>query len=149
MTGLDAGDTEAPAGLGPIGSGMPEERAVALGKVLDLVCELDRCGALDAMNGLLQNAISVEQVLLEEAVQPGHLRLGRNAVTLGMMLESLDPADVEALTQGVGRAVHAARLELDRDGAVHPWRLVGLLREPEVNRGVRTLLAFLRGLGSL
>lgn len=95
------------------------DHAVAFGKRVDLLAELDRHGALDLADAFLRNADAVGQGLLDESVRLAHLRVDKRAMTLTLTLGSLDSEDVEAVTGALARAVHAATGELKRrDGPV-------------------------------
>ncbi len=125
--------------------------------------------ALDASADSLRNLLELIRLLDEK----GFLRLGTDVLRsedrmISVLTERVDPADVRALVRSVQRlgAVlgpvepEAARwlgrrlpnaLQGARQGEAEPplaaLDILKALSEPDVNRGVRMVLGFLRGIG--
>jgi uncharacterized protein YjgD (DUF1641 family) len=128
-----------------IGAELVESRE-ALRGFLELLRLLDERGWLRFSTDLLKEEEHVLSVLTER-VGPGEVRRTlRNVEVLVEAFRDVDPATLKALAAGVPRALDQAhRAQADRP--VGWLEVASALRDPDVNRGVRMVLGFLRGIG--
>jgi uncharacterized protein YjgD (DUF1641 family) len=120
--------------------------ADALRQLLELLRLLDERGFLRFSTDLLREEDRVVEVL-SERFRPGDLRRAvGNLEVLVRTFRDVDPATLGA----IARAVPSALVEAHRaesDPAMGLFEMVSTLRDPDVNRGVRMVLGFLRGVG--
>ena len=122
------------------------QSAEALRSLLEVIRGLDERGVLRFSADLLREEDRVVQVLTER-MEPGELRRTlRNVTVLVEAFRDVDPATLRALSAGVPKALDRARAAQD-EKPVGWFEVAGALRDPDVNRGVRMVLGFLRGIG--
>lgn len=142
---------EAPPGpapdeaTGPLGVELGGS-ADALRAFLELLRGLEEGGYLRFATDLLRSEDRVVKVLTERVDPEEVRRTVQGLRTLHATIGSLDPGLVarvsERLTPGLEEAFRA-----ERGPAVSFLDVVSALNDPEVNRGIRLLLGFLRGVG--
>jgi uncharacterized protein YjgD (DUF1641 family) len=118
----------------------------SLRDLLELIRLLDERGFLRFAADALREEDRVVEVV-SERFRPEELRrILRNLGVLYRTFQDLDPETLGTLARGVPAALEEAhRAESDRQVGI--LDVVSALREPEVNRGVRMVLGFLRGIG--
>ncbi len=120
--------------------------AEAIRQLLELVRLLDERGVLRFSSDLLREEDRVVAVLTDRLSARDVRRAVRNLEVLVKTFRDLDPGTLGALARGVPTALtEAHRAERDRPMGI--FEIVSTLRDPEVNRGVRMVLGFLRGIG--
>jgi uncharacterized protein YjgD (DUF1641 family) len=114
--------------------------------LLELVRLLDERGLLRFSTDLLREEDRVVKVVTER-FPPGEVRGAlRNLEVLVRTFADLDPATLDVLSRSVpGALKEAERAQADRTMGL--LEIMTTLRDPEVNRGVRMVLGFLRGIG--
>jgi uncharacterized protein YjgD (DUF1641 family) len=138
----DGGPDSLAAALGP----ELEESAASIRELLELIRLLDERGFLRFSTDLLREEDRVVEVL-SKRVHPGDLR--RAVANLEVLVRTFREIDPTALA-GLAQAVPSALVEAHRaesDAPMGLFEMLSVLREPEVNRGVRMVLGFLRGVG--
>ncbi len=120
--------------------------AESIRELLALVRLLEERGVLRFSSDLLRSQDRVIEVLTDR-IDPATLgRSLRNLEVLLHAFERLDPATLAALAGGVPAALEEAR-RAEADRPMGLLEIATTLRDPEVNRGVRMMLGFLRGIG--
>lgn len=115
-------------------------------ELLELIRLLDERGFLRFSTDLLRSEDEVVKVLAER-FPPGELRRAvRNLEVVVRTFRDLDPATIGSLARGLPSAFDEAR-RAESDAPIGLLDVLSSLRDPEVNRGVRMLLGFLRGFG--
>jgi uncharacterized protein YjgD (DUF1641 family) len=118
----------------------------SLRDLLELIRLLDERGFLRFSTDLLREEDRVVGVVTER-FHPGEVRRAvRNLEVLVRTFSELEPATLTALAQSVPSALEEAR-KAQGDRTIGLFEIMNTLREPEVNRGVRMVLGFLRGIG--
>jgi uncharacterized protein YjgD (DUF1641 family) len=123
-----------------------EASAESLRQLLELVRLLDERGLLRFSTDLLREEDRVIEVL-SERFRPEDLR--RAVANLEVVVRTFRDIDPRTLGE-IARAVPAALVEAHRaesDAPMGLFEMLSVLREPDVNRGVRMVLGFLRGVG--
>jgi len=118
----------------------------SLRMVLELIRLLDERGFLRFSTDLLREEDRVVEVLTERLPPGGVRRAMRNLEVLVGTFRELDPATLGVLA----RSIPGALKEAEKAGAgrsIGLLEIMNTLRDPEVNRGVRMVLGFLRGIG--
>lgn len=135
-------------GAVPVASLAPDlgDSASAIAGLLELLRLLEERGFLRWGSDLLRSEERIVSVLTEQ-VDPKELRaLARAARVLGPALAGIDPATAA----WVGERLPTALAEAQEAGSAAPMgaiELVRVLEDPEINRGARMVIGFLRGLG--
>ncbi len=133
---------EAPGPLGVELGGSTE----AVRAFLELLRGLEEGGYLRFVNDLLRSEDRVVKVLTERVNPEEVRRTVQGLRTLHATIGSLDPGLVarvsERITPGLEEAFRA-----EGSPPVSFLDVVSALNDPEVNRGIRLLLGFLRGVG--
>lgn len=122
------------------------ESAASLREFLELLRLLDERGVLRFASDLLREEDRVLDVVTERVPPDDFRRAVRNLEVVVRTFRDLDPATLSALAGSVPGAVREAR-RAEADPAMGVLAIVRTLRDPDVNRGVRMLLGFLRGIG--
>jgi|GEM_PF-3097165 len=118
----------------------------SLRALLELLQLLDERGILRFTTDLLREEERVLEVV-SERFRPEDLRRAvRNLEVLLRTFRDLDPGTLGALAHDVPAALEEAH-RAERDRPIGIFEIVSTLRDPEVNRGVRMVLGFLRGIG--
>jgi uncharacterized protein YjgD (DUF1641 family) len=118
----------------------------SLRSFLELLRLLDERGLLRFSTGLLKEEEHVISVLTER-LEPGEVRATlRNVEVLVRAFRDVDPETLRGLASGVPRALEEAH-RAQEDRPVGWLEVMSTLRDPDVNRGVRMVLGFLRGIG--
>jgi uncharacterized protein YjgD (DUF1641 family) len=116
-------------------------------ELLELVRLLDERGLLRFASDLLREEDRVVAVLSDRVPPDGVRRAMRNLEVLVKTFRDIDPKTLDALARGVPGALEAAR-RAQGDEPLGILAILRVLRDPEVNRGVRMVLGFLRGIGA-
>jgi uncharacterized protein YjgD (DUF1641 family) len=118
----------------------------SLRELLELLRLLDERGFLRFSADLLREEDRVVE-LVTERFRPGEIRRAlRNLDVMVRTFRDLDPATLRTLAESLRGALREAqRAQADR--AIGLFEILSTLRDPEVNRGVRMVLGFLRGIG--
>lgn len=123
-----------------------EDSAGSLAALLDLVRLLDERGVLRLGSDLLRQQDRVVEVFTER-LDPTEVRaLLRAARSLADVVRKVDARTLESLAGRIPAALREGERSL-KDAPVGPFDVIAALGDPDVNRGVRMLLGFLRGLG--
>lgn len=120
--------------------------AESVRELLELVRLLDERGLLRFANDVLREEDRVVEVVTRRIEADDLRKAIRNLEVLVRTFRALDPATLGALAQGVPAALDESH-RAERDRPVGILEIISLLRDPEVNRGVRMVLGFLRGIG--
>jgi len=114
---------------------------------LELIRLLDERGVLRLLSDLLEDNEELVRVSVDWLSRPENVRAIQNLRALARAVQEIDPAKLETVATSMARAVDRAAdvpVEGERRGAFAVLRQLG---EPDVNRGFRVFLEFLRSLG--
>lgn len=138
--------TVSPATTGALLDVELTESADALRQVLELLRLLDERGFLRFSVDLLREEDRVVEVV-STRFRPEDLRRAvANLEVLVRTFRDIDPGTLGALARGVPAALQESR-RAEGDRPMGLFEIASALRDPEVNRGVRMVLGFLRGIG--
>lgn len=120
--------------------------SAALRELLELIRLLDDRGFLRFATDLLRSEDRVVEVLAERVPAEELRRAAHNLWVVLRTFREVDPLTLGALARGIPTAFDEAR-KAETEGPIGLLDVLSSLRDPEVNRGVRMLLGFLRGFG--
>jgi len=115
-------------------------------QLLDLVRLLDERGLLRFSTDLLREEDRVIEVLAERFRPEDLRRAVGNLEVLVRTFRDVDPGTLGAIARAVPAALEEAH-RAESDPVMGLFEMVSVLRDPEINRGVRMVLGFLRGVG--
>jgi uncharacterized protein YjgD (DUF1641 family) len=118
----------------------------SLRELLELVRLLDERGWLRFASDLLRAEDRVVAVVTDRVDPADIKRVAQNLELMYRTLRSVDPKLFAEFMNGVPGGVKEAR-RARSDSTLGFLEIVGALRDPEVNLGVRMMLGFLRGIG--
>lgn len=139
-----SGETDGISGALAVGGSTDE----SLRHFLELLRALDENGVLRLVHDLVDDNQEVIRVGVDWLHSPENVRGIQNLRVLFQTLQQIDSRELEAVAGAMARAVDRAATAPDdgeRRGAFAVLRQLG---DPEVNRGLRVFLEFLRALGS-
>ncbi len=123
-----------------------ERSSAAIVATLALVRTLDEHGLLRLANDLVAEEDRVLRVLTDHVPAAEVRRAVENVKVVVAAFRDLDPETLALLSAAIPRGLREAR-RAEHDRPVGWWDLAAQLRDPEVNRGLRMMLGFLRGVG--
>ena len=119
----------------------------ALRDLLELLRLLEDRGILRFGADLLREEDRVLDVVTTRIPAGDLRRAARNLEVLVKTFRDLDPITLAALARGVPRALDESH-RAERSQPMGFLEIARALRDPDVNRGVRMVLGFLRGIGA-
>jgi uncharacterized protein YjgD (DUF1641 family) len=114
---------------------------------LELLQLLEERGLLTFAVGLLRNYGEVFTVFSQWISGGNNLNHIRNLVEVYEGLKLSNPVHAKRIVRALSRAVEYAAREDSKDKNMGLFALLRELGDPDVNRGIRIVLSFLRGLG--
>ncbi|MDB5340689.1 MAG: hypothetical protein JWN70_6308 [Planctomycetaceae bacterium] len=124
----------------------PAEHAEAILAAYEVLQGLHDHGVLEFLRGLLGSSGDVLEIAVDAAQSPQSLRSIRNLLLVINMLGAIDPAQLQALTGTVPKALKAISAQREPPPL---WKLATqLLRSKDSRRGLSALNAVLETLGS-
>jgi uncharacterized protein YjgD (DUF1641 family) len=124
------------------------ERKESIELLIDLIEKLDERGILDLLNGLFGQGDKVMGVVMRELNKPGVSDTLDHLMNLVSMIGKLDTNKLVNLTEHINTGLKMAEEAIDGGKTTSVFDLVLALKDPDVNRAVTTLIAFLKGAGS-
>ncbi len=118
------------------------ERLAALERTLDLLVKLDEMGVLETVGDVLEP--DTLKYLFKYLMHPGLLKV---ADRLDVILDALGRVDYEAVNKNIDLVNKALKSIPGEAEPVGLGGLLGALRDPDVQRGLGFLVAFLKALG--
>ncbi len=118
------------------------ERLAALERTLDLLVKLDEMGVLETVGDVLEP--DTLRYLFKYLMHPGLLKV---ADRLDVILDALGRVDYEAVNKNIDLVNKALKSVPEEAEPVGLGGLLGALRDPDVQRGLGFLVAFLKALG--
>jgi len=118
----------------------------ALVNTLNLLAALQRRGVLNLLTALVENVGEVTDELVSWLSKPENTRAIKNVAIMYAAAREIDPEVLRRLMLAISRGMDRGLMEAERDG----MSLVGILRylnDPDVNRAIRFILGFLKGMG--
>jgi uncharacterized protein YjgD (DUF1641 family) len=115
---------------------------------LELLRLLDERGVLRLVRDLVEDNEELVRVGVAWLSRPENLRAIQSARALLRALQQVDPAQLEATAERLTAAIAAAAAVPPESARRGAWAVLRQLGEPDANRGLQVLLAFLRALGA-
>jgi uncharacterized protein YjgD (DUF1641 family) len=127
-------------------AGELEASRESIREMLELIRLLDERGLLRFSTDLLREEDRVLEVVASRFPPAEVRRAVRNLEVLVQTLRDVDPSTLQALARGIPAGLDEAR-RAEPDRTIGILAILSALKDPEVNRGVRMILGFLKGVG--
>lgn len=123
------------------------EKDEALTKALDFIGELNKIGALEAANAMLEAKDKIASIALGQASREPVTNMINNLMGAAGVLTKMDPEVTARLLDSVVAGVKSGEDFVDSDKKIGAFDLVKSLKDPDINRAVGFGLHFLKGMG--
>lgn len=119
----------------------------AVNQVFTIMAELKDIGALEAATKLLEAKEEVAHIALGQLTRKPVTNIINNLMGVAGALTELNPETTTKLIEGLNAGVDEANKALESDEKVSAFKLVKMLKDPDVNRALNFGVHFLKGLG--
>lgn len=120
----------------------------SLSVFLEIIEELHQAGVLDMIKGLLKTRDKVGALAIQQINQPGAHRMIKNGMGAVQALSQIDPDHLARMTNGVTSGLRKANDEDREKAPLSVWGMLKMMRDPDVNASMRTMLRFMQGMGN-
>ncbi|WP_221566860.1 DUF1641 domain-containing protein [Alkalihalobacillus sp. TS-13] len=133
--------------------GMEEiEQALAERKdaILDLIVLVDRLHEsemLPLLSALVNHRDQATSAFFREINRPHNAKFSRNVVDFIGFLGTIEFSKMQPFMEKINQGVLEATEEEEKEDVISMFQLIKTLKDPEVNRSIRMILAFLKGMG--
>jgi uncharacterized protein YjgD (DUF1641 family) len=124
------------------------EEIEALGEAMNLLITLHRRGVLRILSAVLDKADEVTDEVVTWLSSPENTRTTRNAAAIYALMRELDPSELKAILNALNNGLDSGFSELRIERRLGILDILRYLNDPDVNRALRFILAFLKGMGA-
>ena len=122
------------------------ENKDAILKGIEFLKTLESQGMLDMIDASLKQKEEILTNVVTEADKEQYTGIFENAGALLFLIGKLDVGEIESFTSKLNNGLKNAN-ETDPDETTSLMGLIRALKDPEINRGIVTMMNFLKGLG--
>lgn len=119
----------------------------ALEKILSITGELNDIGVLDAVAAMVKAKEQIAKIAVDQVSREPITNLINHVMNASAVMASIDPAITSKLVESVRSGLNEAELYRDNDEKVGVIQLMTLLKDDDINRGLKFGLDFLKGMG--
>ncbi|MBO1001323.1 DUF1641 domain-containing protein [Pseudogracilibacillus auburnensis] len=123
------------------------EHGDALEKLLNITGELDRIGAIDGLQAMLDAKEDIAKIGLEQITREPITNLINHGLNLSAIASSISPEVTEKLSNSIKIGMDEAEEQLANDDKVSILSLMKAINDPDINRAMKFGLHFLKGMG--
>lgn len=123
------------------------ERKEAVLEVITLVDRLHESELLPLLCALVNHKDQATSALFGEINRPENAQFARNMVDLMGFLGTIEFEKMQPFMERINEGMLEANKEEENDDLISMFQLIKALKDPEINRSIRMLLAFLKGMG--
>ncbi|MCF6410247.1 DUF1641 domain-containing protein [Pseudalkalibacillus salsuginis] len=123
------------------------ERKDAILELIDLVDRLHESDLLPFISALVNHRDQARSAFFREINRPHNAKFARNVVDFIGFLGTIEFEKMQPFMEKINRGILEADIEEEKDDMISMLQLIKSLKDPEVNRSIRSILAFLRGMG--
>lgn len=116
-------------------------------QVFTIMAELNDIGALEAASKLIEAKEEVAHIALGQMTRKPVTNIINNMMGVAGALAELDPETTTKLINGLNKGINEANKATESDEKVSVFKLMSLLKDPDVNRAVNFGIHLLKGLG--
>lgn len=119
----------------------------ALEKILSITGELNDSGVLDAVAAMVKAKEQIAKIAVDQVSREPITNLINHVMNASAVMSSIDPAITSKLVESVRSGLNEAELYRDNDEKVGVIQLMTLLKDDDINRGLKFGLDFMKGMG--
>lgn len=123
------------------------EQEEAVQKIVTITGELNDSGILDAVTAMLRAKEQIAKIAVDQVSREPITNLINHVMNASAAFSSVDPAVTTKLVESVKRGLDEAELYRGNGQTVTIFQLMSALNDPDINRGLKFGLDFLKGLG--
>lgn len=116
-------------------------------QVFTIMSELNDIGALEAASKLIEAKEEVAHIALGQMTRKPITNIINNMMGVAGALTELDPETTTKLIKGLNTGIDEANKAVEADEKVSVFKLMTLLKDPDVNRAMNFGIHLLKGLG--
>lgn len=116
-------------------------------QVFTIMSELNDIGALEAASKLIEAKEEVAHIALGQMTRKPVTNIINNMMGVAGALTELDPETTTKLIKGLNIGIDEANKAVEADEKVSVFKLMTLLKDPDVNRAMNFGIHLLKGLG--
>ncbi|WP_240375485.1 DUF1641 domain-containing protein [Bacillus piscicola] len=124
------------------------ENKEAIFKTLDILNEADNKGLLNMVSGLLHEGENVLQVAVKTMNKPETTNTIRNVLLMMGTASLINVQELEPLLLKINKGIEQVAEKSDTDEKTGYFDMARSLKDPEINRALTIMLAFLKGMGA-
>ncbi|MFJ8458232.1 DUF1641 domain-containing protein [Lysinibacillus xylanilyticus] len=123
------------------------ENEEMVNQVFSIMAELNDIGALEAATKLLEAKEDVAHIALGQLTRKPVTNLINNLMGAAGALTELNPETTTKLIESLNSGLDEANKAVEADEKVSTFKLLKMLKDPDVNRAMNFGVHFLKGLG--
>ncbi|MGY3190173.1 DUF1641 domain-containing protein [Lysinibacillus sp. TE18511] len=123
------------------------ENEEMVNQVFSIMAELNDIGALEAATKLLEAKEDVAHIALGQLTRKPVTNLINNLMGAAGALTELNPETTTKLMESLNSGLDEANKAVEADEKVSTFKLLKMLKDPDVNRAMNFGVHFLKGLG--
>src|SRR5699024_1272876 len=122
------------------------DNKIAILKGIEFLKTLESQGMLDMMNASLKQKEDIIRNVVTDANKEQYTGSMEKDGSLLFLIDKLDVGEIESFTSKLNNGLKNAN-QTDPDETTSIMGLMRALKDPEINRGIVTMMNFLKGLG--
>lgn len=123
------------------------ENEEMVNQVFSIMAELNDIGALEAATKLLEAKEDVAHIALGQLTRKPATNIINNLMGAAGALTELNPETTTKLMESLNSGLDEANKAVEADEKVSTFKLLKMLKDPDVNRAMNFGIHFLKGLG--
>ncbi|MFJ8260961.1 DUF1641 domain-containing protein [Rummeliibacillus sp. NPDC094406] len=123
------------------------ENEEAVNQVFTIMAELNDIGALEAATKLIEAKEEIAHIALGQMTRKPVTNIINNLMGVAGVLTEMNPETTTKLVESLNTGLDVANKAVESDEKVSVFKLVKLLKDPDINRALNFGIHFLKGLG--
>ncbi|MGG0654983.1 DUF1641 domain-containing protein [Rummeliibacillus pycnus] len=123
------------------------ENEETVNQVFTIMAELNDIGALEAATKLIEAKEEVAHIALGQMTRKPVTNIINNLMGVAGVLSEMNPETTTKLVESLNTGLDEANKAVESDEKVSVFKLVKLLKDPDINRALNFGIHFLKGLG--
>ncbi|PIC81302.1 hypothetical protein CSV75_05860 [Sporosarcina sp. P18a] len=123
------------------------EQEESLQKIMEITGELNKIGALDALQAMLHSKEKITGIALDQVSREPVTNMLNNLMAGAGILTALDPATIQQLSKSVQNGLSEAEQANEEGQKTGVLQLMKSIHDPDINRALTFGMNFLKGMG--
>ena len=116
---------------------------------MDILKSLHDMGALQAIQGLLEQRVDVATIALKQINQPAMHHTIKNAFNAIKFLGTVKPEQLQLILQGLSHGLERSSENSQQHEQQSLWKMSKSMRDPDIKASLSTAMGFLQGMGEV